>query len=134
MLGVFVAVAAARLGPEPLKNFATRGDARRLALDLLQAQRRAISTGNNHYVEFTSSGGNIVGYTVYRRLTAGGVQAVDGPRDFPRGETITASHSQLEFDFEGAGLAAYQVTFAGANQTWRVTVVPATGAVRVQPL
>ncbi len=134
LLGVFVAVAAARLGPAPLENFASQADARRLALDLLQAQRRAIATGENHYVEFAQSGGQIVGYTVFRRLAGGGVAAVDSYRDFPRGETVAASHAQLEFNFEGAALAAYQVTFTGPNQAWRVAVVAATGAVRVARL
>jgi hypothetical protein len=134
LLGIFAAVAAARLGPAPLKNFASHADARRLALDLLQARRRAIATGDNHYLEFTSSGGQTTGYTLYRRLSGGGTQAVDAPREFSHQETVTASHSQAEFNFEGAALAAYQVTFTGPDRAWRVTVVPATGAVRVVEL
>jgi hypothetical protein len=44
---------------------------------------------------------------------------------------VTSSHPELEFTFEGAALAAYQVTIAGASHTWRASVVPITGAVRV---
>jgi prepilin-type N-terminal cleavage/methylation domain-containing protein len=134
LIGIFAAVAAARLGTAPLKNFASHADARRLALDLLQARRRAIAYGDNHYLEFTSSGGQVVSYTLYRRLSGGGVEAVDEPREFPQQETVTASHAQAEFDFEGAALAAYQVTLAGPDRTWQVTVTPVTGAIRVTEL
>jgi hypothetical protein len=131
LIAVFTAVAMARLGVEPLKNFASQSDARRLASDLIQARRRAISTGDNHYLEFTSSGGAVTGYTVYRRLSGGGVAAVDAARTFVQQETVGVSHTQMEFNFEGAALAAYQVTFTGPDRTAQVTVVPVTGAVRV---
>jgi Tfp pilus assembly protein FimT len=131
LIAVFTAVAMARFGIEPLKNFASQSDARRLASDLIQARRRAISTGDNHYVEFASSGGAVTGYTIYRRLGGGGVAAVDAARPFVQQETISVTHSQMEFNFEGAALAAYQATFTGPDRTAQVTVVPVTGAVRV---
>jgi Tfp pilus assembly protein FimT len=131
LLGVFTAVAMARFGVDPLKNFASQSDARRLASDLVQVRRRAISSGDNHYVELTSGGGAITGYSIYRRLVGGGTEIVDAPRTFVQQETVSATHSQLEFNFEGAALAAYQVTFTGPDRTAQVTVVPVTGAVRV---
>jgi type II secretory pathway pseudopilin PulG len=134
LIGIFAAVATARLGPGPVQNFGAEADARRLALDLLQARRRAIATGDNHYVEFTASGGSVAGYTLYRRLSGGGVQPVDAHRTFSQQETVAASHGQAEFDFEGAALAAYQITFTGPNRTWRVTVIPATGSAKVTEL
>jgi type II secretory pathway pseudopilin PulG len=134
LLGVFAAVAAVRIGTAPLQNFAAQSDARRLALDLLQTQRRAIATGDNHYVEFTSSGGQVVSYTVYRRLSGGGVEVVEATREFAQQETITASHVQAEFQFDGSALASYQVTLAGPNKSWQVTVIAATGAVQVVAL
>lgn len=134
LIGIFTAVAMARLGKTSIANFASRGDARRLALDLHQVQRRAISTGDNHYLEFVSSGGQVTGYRIYRRLAGGGTQEVEGLRDFLHGETVATTHNQLEYTFSGAALAAYEVTFTGPNQTRRVSVVPATGAVRVVQL
>lgn len=131
VLGVLAVAAVARFGPAPLKNAAARADARRLTLDLLQTQRRSIATGDNHYLEFTLNGSAPVGYTLYRRLSGGGTQAVDGYREFAQGETITTTHNQLEYNFSGAALAAYQVSFAGPDQRWRVTVIPVTGAARV---
>ena len=105
-----------------------------MASDLIQARRRAIATGDNHYVEFTTSGGAATGYTLYQRVGGGGVQAVDEYRAFVQQETVNVSHSQAEFDFEGAALAAYQITFSGPDRTAQVTVVPVTGAVRVSEL
>jgi prepilin-type N-terminal cleavage/methylation domain-containing protein len=134
LLGIFAALAAARFGPDVLKNFSSQADSRRLALDLLQARRRAIVTGNNHYVEFASSGGQIVGYTLYERLSGGGVQAVDAYREFTQKETVTVSHAQAEFSFEGAALASYQVTFAGPDRSFQLTVTPVTGTVKIVEL
>jgi type II secretory pathway pseudopilin PulG len=131
LVGIFTAVAMTRLGASPIADFASRSDARRLALDLLQIQRRAISTGDNHYIEFVTSGSKITGYRIYRRPPGGGVQEVDDLREFPHGESVTTTHNQLEYTFSGAALADYVVTFAGPNQTRTVSVVPATGTVRV---
>jgi Tfp pilus assembly protein FimT len=131
LLAVFTAVAMTRFGTNPLKNFASQSDARRLASDLTQTRRRAISTGDNHYVEFTSSGGAATGYTIYRRLDGGGAAAVDEARTFVQQETVSVTHTQMEFNFEGAALAAYAATFTGPNRSAQISVVPVTGAVRV---
>jgi prepilin-type N-terminal cleavage/methylation domain-containing protein len=130
MLGIFAAVAMSRWSPDTLSSFQSRADARRLALDLLQAQRRTVSTGDNHYVLLSGSG-PYTAYEIYR-ITGGGDVLVEPSKSFPTGVAVTSSHTQLEFDFEGAALAAYQVTFTAANYTWRVSVVPSTGAVKVE--
>jgi len=132
ILGLFATLSAARFGPAVTKTFAAHGDARRLALDLRLTQRHAIATGDNHYITFSADGlGNLTGYSLYRRLSAGGTQLVDGPRDFPQAETVTTTADPLEYAFDGTALAAYTVTFTGPSQTWQVSVVPVTGAVRV---
>ncbi|MCH8922967.1 MAG: type II secretion system protein [Planctomycetes bacterium] len=130
ILGVFAAVAMSRWSPETLSSFQSRADARRLALDLLQAQRRTISTGDNHYVQLIG-GGPYTAYEIYRKTGSGDV-LVEPSKSFPAGVTVTSSHPQLEFDFEGSAAAAYQVTLTAANYTWRVSVVPSTGAVKVE--
>ena len=129
LIGIFTATASMRLSPETQSNVGARSQARRLSLDLIQAQRRAISTGQNHFVQMTSGASGITGYTV-RRRTASGSEVVE-TRDFSNGITVTASHAELEFTFEGAALATYQVTLAGPDHTWQASVVPITGAVRV---
>ena len=104
-----------------------------MALDFLQAQRRAISTGDDHYLKFISAGGEIDGYQLYQDLVSGDV-TIDSYRTFPDQLTVTVSHTQMDFTFEGKANAAYQVTLTGPNRTWRVDVVPMTGAARVSEL
>ncbi len=126
VMAIFVTVAASRLGPEMIQDFGARADAHRLAADVLQARRRSISTGENHYLAFTVDAGRVSGYTLYRRGSSGNV-AVDEPHEFPVDVVVTTSVSEVEFTFEGAALVAYQVVLTGPGQTWRVGVVPATG-------
>lgn len=130
ILGLFTVVAISRIGPGTLYNFGARADARRLAVDLLQARRRSITTGDNHYLAFVVVGGDATGYTLYRR-DGGGDVAVDSPHEFPGGVVVTTSHADAEFNFEGAALAAYEITLTGSEQTWQIDVVPVTGAIDV---
>ncbi len=130
VLGILAAVGMSRLGQTTYGNLGAQGDARRIALDLLQAQRRAISTGDNHYLQFTPGGGPVTSYALVRRA-AGGDVTLDTVSEIPRGVTITPSHAVAEFNFEGAALAAYQIEIAGPDRNWTVSAVPATGAVRV---
>ena len=132
VLGILAAVGVGRLASGTLQDVGARTDAQRLAADLAQARRRSIATGENHYVGFTTgAGGTATGYTLYRRSASEGNVAVDEPRRFGGGVVVSSAHSDAEFTFEGAALAAYQVTLAGPEQTWRVEVVPVTGSAAV---
>ena len=127
IMAVFVTVAASRLGPETIGNFGARADAHRLAADILQARRRSIATGDEHYLDFTVSGGRVSGYTLYRKAQSQGKVAVDEPHEFPVDVVVSTSAPKVRFTFEGAAAAAYQIVLTGPGQTWRVDVVPATG-------
>ena len=135
MLSVLVIVAllaaagVTRFGSSTMENVGAEGFARKLALDLMQARRRTIATGDNHYLQLALAGSNVTSYTMYRR-TAGGDVVVDEPRTVPTGVVATASHTTLEFDFGGASLAGYSITVAGPNRSWTVSTIMATGAVR----
>jgi prepilin-type N-terminal cleavage/methylation domain-containing protein len=133
LLGIFTAMAAFRISPGTRADFGSQADTRRLALDFLQAQRRAISTGDDHYLLFTTVDSQIDGYQIYQDL-AGGDVTVDSYRTFPNHLTVTVSAAQMDFTFEGTAGAAYQVTLTGPNRTWRVDIVPATGSARVREL
>ena len=130
LLGIAAMMAIGRMAPASLTNLGSHTDARQLALDLIGAQRRAIATGDNHYLQFQVSGGRLLGYTLYRAGASGDV-AVDNFRPFVVGLTVQGSHTRAEFNFEGSALAAYRFTLAAPNRTWQVTVIPVTGAVRV---
>ena len=129
VLGLLTAAAVTTYGTGAMRTIGAETDARRIALDLLQAQRRSIGTGSNHYVQFNSSGGNVVSYTLYKRVGGSSTQ-VESLRQVPTGVTITASHAQAEFTFEGQALAAYSIVVASPSRSWTVSVVPVSGAVR----
>jgi prepilin-type N-terminal cleavage/methylation domain-containing protein len=131
LLGIFTAVAASRMDPSSLMNFSAEADARRLALDLLQARRRAVSTGDNHYLAFTQSGGTISGYNIYRANSSGPDTAVELESSFAANLNVTSTHTSPEFTFDGSALANYQITVAGPNRTWTIDVIPLTGLVRM---
>src|SRR4051812_20843666 len=99
LIGITAAITIVRLGPNLLANFGAEADARRVALDLLQSQRRAICTGDNHYLSFVMSGSNATGYTVMRR-TGGSSSAVDQAHTFSANVTVTPSASTAEYAFD----------------------------------
>ncbi|MBN1851765.1 MAG: type II secretion system protein [Pirellulales bacterium] len=133
VLGLFATMAVTRFGHDAIANTGARGFARKLALDMLQAQRRAISTGDNHYVQFVSSDGAIESSTLFR-CGASGDTAVDSERTVPKHVTVTTSHMRCEYAFEGSALADYFVTVSGPDRSWQIQVTPATGNVRVTEL
>jgi len=130
ILGVLASAAVLRLGSGSLGTLGAETDAQRIALDLRQARRRAISHGADHCVKFLSDSGGVHGYGVYRRDTGGDI-AVDALREVPSHITVSPSHAQCEFSFEGQAAAAYQIDVAGGTRSWTVSVIPLTGAVRV---
>lgn len=129
IVGLLAAAGATRWGSSTVENLSADGFARRLALDLIQARRRTIATGDNHYLLLSPSAANVTSYVMYRRASGGDV-VVDQTRTRPTGATVTASHTTLEFDFDGASLASYSVAVAAPNRTWTITTVMATGAVQ----
>lgn len=133
ILGIVGVIAAGSKMAATLSEVGSQTDANRLAVDLLCAQRRAIATGNNHYLKFNTLGGQIRSYTCYRVLPTGDA-AVDEPRTFTKNVAITGTSTRAEFTFEGSAIAAYQYTLEAPNRSWQVSVVPATGTVRVTEL
>jgi hypothetical protein len=129
IVAVLAAAGVTRFGSNTLENVGAEGFARKLALDLMQARRRTIATGDNHYLQTTHAGSNVASYTMYRRA-AGGDVVVEETRTVPTGVTVSTSHATLEFDFGGSSLAGYTVTVTGPNRSWTVSTVMTTGAVR----
>lgn len=130
ILGLIATMAVTNFGHDTLTVTEGSGFARCLLMDLRQARQRTITTGDDHSVQFTSSGGAIASYTVMQD-TGGGAVAVERTVDVPRGVTVTASPS-WEFDFEGtltAGSGVIQID--GATDRWTITVYTATGAAKL---
>jgi prepilin-type N-terminal cleavage/methylation domain-containing protein len=129
IVGLLAAAAVTRFGSSTVENVGGEGFARKLALDLIQARRRTIATGDNHYIQLTPSAANFTSYQLYRRASGGDV-AVDQVRPAPAGVTASANNATLEFDFDGAALGAYSVSVVAPNRSWTITTTMATGAVQ----
>jgi len=130
IVGLVAAASISRFGHPALGNGGAEGFARKLSFALTHARRSTIATGDNHYLQLTSSGGSIASYALFRRASGGDVQ-VDETRVVPQDVTVTSGATVLEFDFEGSALAGYVVTVAGPNRSWSVSVTILTGAVQV---
>ncbi|MCG8450752.1 MAG: hypothetical protein MI725_14375 [Pirellulales bacterium] len=130
MLGVLSLAAGTFLGNSSLANGGAEGFAHKLSLALTHARRSTIATGDNHYLQLSTSSGNVVSYAMFRRDSGGDVQ-MDDTRTVPQDVTVTSAESTLEFDFEGSALASYSISVVGPDRSWNVSVVALTGAVQV---
>ena len=128
LMGIFAAVAISRYGRSVFGDFGSQAGARTLSLALLQTQRAAITSGDNHFLEFNSS--TPTAYSLKQRTGLGTV-LVAGPYDLSADMDVAVSHTAMEFTFEGQALAAYVITISGDNREWQLDVIPISGAVRV---
>ena len=128
LMGIFAAVAIARLGPTIFGDIGSQTDARRVGLALLQAKRRAITTGNNHAVVFQNDASGKLAFNVVSINSSGGTSVVDGPYSFSQNVTATVSSGTMTFTFEGQALGAYRVDLVGPHKSWRISVVPISGS------
>lgn len=114
-----------------LGNLGAKVEARRLSLDLIQARRRAIATGDNHLLQFTMSGASAMGYQIMRRLDDNSLVPVDDLYVFSDDVAVTPIAATAEFDFEGSALGSYAFRLNGPNRNYGVAVDALTGTVRV---
>ncbi len=133
LLGVMILVTAT-YSTGTLGNLGAKVEARRLAFDLNQARRRAIATGDNHFLQFTSSGSSIVSYQIMRRFDDNSTTAVDDVYVFPGEVNVVSKANSAEFDFEGSASASYQINFNGSKRSYQVAVDLLTGTVNVTEL
>lgn len=127
ILGIFASITMMRFGRSIFADFGSQGEARAISLALLQAQRGAIKTGDNHYVEFDATAAT--SFSIFRAMDTGD-RLVDGPHALQEDSTITVSSTKMEFTFEGRALGAYTVTLDGENWTWNLEVVPINGSLQ----
>ena len=102
IIGVVAAMAATRFGTNAVADVDAQGFARRLALDCLQARRRAISTGLNHLLRFTIVGASATQYVLYSNSGSGTLTQMDDVRPVPTNVTVTTGGTtDMEFTFTG---------------------------------
>lgn len=131
VVGLLAGVAFLRFGDTTFQTTSTEGFVRSLVLDLRQARRHSISTGDNHYVLFTRASGAITSYRLHR--DDGFASPVDNTIEVPRGITVTAASDQWEYDFDGSlsgGTGVGAITVTGPHHTWTISVYRATGVVK----
>lgn len=132
IIGLLGAMAVTRFGSSAIADVEAQGFARRLSLDCLHARGAAISTGDNHLVRFTLSGGNATQYAVYRRQGATLTQ-VDDTHVVPTDVTVaTGGTADMEFTFTGDALASYTITVTAPDRTRTLTVPMSTGQAFIQ--
>jgi type II secretory pathway pseudopilin PulG len=134
IIGLLGAMAVVRFGGSAIADVGAQGFARRLAIDCQQARRRAISTGDNHFLRFSVSGGVASQYAVYRRQGGSDVR-VDSIRVVPDDVTVsTGGATDVAFTFTGEAIASYSITVQGPDRTWNVIVAQLTGQAFVEEI
>jgi prepilin-type N-terminal cleavage/methylation domain-containing protein len=129
IVGIVSAAVMLRYGSNTSTQLSAEGFTRRLVLDLRQAQRRTIATGNDHYLVFTSTSGAISSYAVWQDLATD--VRVDDNVAVPSGITVTSDATTWNFGFDGnVTNTGSLITVSTAKHYWNVTLYRATGAIR----
>lgn len=123
IMGVLSATVAARYGRDVLGNIGVRGQARKLSLGMVEAQRLAVRSGRLHGVQFAGSGSS-ASWTVVSVGDTGDRIVVDGPFPLSDDYKLKTSASEVLFDFEGNATKAVSIQLIGPKQTWTVDTLP----------
>lgn len=127
LLGIFASITMMRFGRSIFADFGARGETRAISLALLEAQRGAIKTGDNHYVQFDAT--NAKSFSVLRVMDTGD-RLVDGPHALAADTVVTVSTTRMEFTFEGQALGDYNITLDGENWIWQLNVIQINGSLQ----
>lgn len=133
ILGILGSAAIAVMRVDSAGNHGAKTTARNLAKDLQQARQRAISTGDDHYLQLAYTGSYVSGYTMYRD-DGGSPVAVDSFQQLSDYVQVTIDPEVKltpSFTFEGGATASYEFTVVGPNLKYQVTVTAATGRAQV---
>lgn len=131
LMGILAAVGVSRIGRSALANVGSYGEAHSLSLSMLRARRSAITTGDNHFIQFNAASPDAATQYSLMRRTGSGNTLIEGPHILNEDVTVIPSTAEMDFNFEGEAAAAYQVDFNGNGRNWRLNVVPVTGTVDV---
>ncbi|HBE72082.1 MAG TPA: hypothetical protein DDW52_28425 [Planctomycetaceae bacterium] len=129
IMGVLSATVAARYGRDVLGNIGVRGQARKLSLGLVEAQRLAVRSGRLHGVQFAGSLGDASSWSVVAVGDTGDRTVVDGPFLLSDDYQLTTNASEILFDFEGNATKAVSISLVGPNQTWTVDTLTLSGLI-----
>lgn len=129
LMSIFAAAAMTRFGRDIFGDSGVRSGARLLSLGILEAQRSAIRTGDSHGVQFSGTE-SVSAWSVFHIGQDGKRTIIDGPHEIPTDYRLQVSSSEVQFDFEGNGIEAFEADFQGPNRRWNVAVFPLTRTVQ----
>lgn len=130
LVGIFSSAVLMRFGREVFHVTEARSQARIISLALLQAQRAAIRTGDPHGVLIGGSLSKAESWSVVQKLPDGSSSVVDGPYVIAPALSVSASHGEMWFDFEGVGSQMFRVQLVGASRSYEIAVEPLTRMIR----
>jgi prepilin-type N-terminal cleavage/methylation domain-containing protein len=132
IIGIVSLMAVTRYSNTTLADIGATGYSRRIALDCLQARRRAIATGTNHLLRFTLLSGNATQYALYSH-SGSTYMLVDDVHTVPANVTVTTGGvTDVEFQFIGEAIASYTINVTSTNRSKTVTIPQVTGNALVQ--
>ncbi len=134
ILGVISAGVVSRFGRDAFGSVGVRGEARRLSLGLLEAQRCAIRTGDDHGIRTYGSTNSISAWEVVREYDDGSREVGDGPYSIPDDYQVQVDTSEIFFDFEGNGRSSFNVRLDGPKRYWQLRVFPLTRMIDCQEI
>ncbi len=132
LLGVFATAALMRFGRDTFGDTGARSEARLLSLAMLHAQRAAIRTGDPHGVVMQGPAAAATSWAIIGRRQDGSRVTVEGPHPVAERVRVSASASEIWFDFEGVGSQPFAAQLRGPNRSFAVQVEPLTRMIRTQ--
>ena len=137
LMGILSSVVVSRYGRDVFGDFGARSEAQHLWIDLEAARRMAIRSGSEYSLIMTGTGtGPWTGYDIVSGAPLDarggkGVSQTGAPRVFPAELVVSGGVKVVGFSFEGHASEAAEWTLTGPNRTWRVRLVPLSGAASV---
>ncbi|PHR98430.1 MAG: hypothetical protein COA78_26175 [Blastopirellula sp.] len=127
ILGMIAAVGSAHLSTDVLANLSSDANAHQLLFDLKMARRRAIATGDDHRITFTTVDSKIVSYQIEQIATDLSVQVIDSTRMISADVDVTVTGGSPTFDFEGQATVAPTIDYDGPDKSWQINIIPVSG-------
>lgn len=130
IMGVVALAGVAVFRLDAIGAVGSQTTANQLARDLQMARRRAISTGKDHILHWTTVSG-VTTYQILEEQADLSTVSVDYLHTIPENVGVSFSAADMEFSFDGTAAASYTATFTGADRSFTCQVWSATGNVAV---
>ncbi|QDT11429.1 prepilin-type N-terminal cleavage/methylation domain-containing protein [Planctomycetes bacterium K23_9] len=130
LMSIFASAAFMRFGRDVFGDTGARSESRTMSLALLQAQRAAIRSGDDHGLLTDGPASKITSWTVVQRRQDNSTVVIDGPHVIPDELSVSVSHNEMWFDFEGNGSQMFDVKLSGPHRKFQLRVEALTRMIR----